>query len=156
MRYDATGIDPSAGFPIIDRPGWYPFRISLATEKESKNGDYQVVVDAVCLDPRFRDYGVRHWVTFLPKGTPGAGMAIHFLKCIGEPWEGQIDVTPFNWERKMFMGKVSINRYKADDGTEKVNNKFEAISPFKQEELVPGPADLVSDPADDQKTAFDD
>lgn len=127
-RYDGTGVDASGGYPIIEKEGWYPFRIVVATEGTSKNGNYQVTVDAVCLDPRWKDYPVRHWVTFLPKEQKGAGMALHFLKTIGEPHEGVIDVDPMSWERKVFMGKVVINEY---DG--KKNNKFAEISPIKDE-----------------------
>jgi len=123
MRYDGTGVDASGGFPIIDKSGWYPFRIALETEGESKNGNYQVTVDCSCLDPRFKDYMVRHWVTFLPKEQKGAGMALHFLKCIGQPHEGVIDVNPFAWERKVFMGKVEISEYQG-----KKNNKFSEIN----------------------------
>jgi hypothetical protein len=128
MRYDATGVDASGGYPIIEKPGFYPFRITVATPGQSKNGDFQVVVDSVCLDPRWKDIPVRHWVTFLPKENKGAGMALHFLKCIGEPYEGVIDIHPMSWERKTFMGKVIINEY---DG--KRNNKFSEISAIKDD-----------------------
>lgn len=135
-RYDGTGIEASSGFPLIEKEGWYPFRIVVATEGKSKDGDYQVVVDAVCLDPKWKDFGVRHWVTFLPKGSPGAGMALHFLKCIGEPHEGVIDVEPLAWERKVFMGKVFVNEYTTKDGVKKRNNKFAEISPIRDTEEV--------------------
>lgn len=147
-KYDATGVDASGGFPIIEKEGWYPFKISVATPGESKNGNYQVTVDAVCMDARWYEYSVRHWVTFLPKltaeGTPnrGAGMAIHFLKCIGEPWEGNLDVNPMAWEGKTFMGKVIVSEYQG-----KRNNKFAEISPIKDEDIEA--AEVVG------KTAFD-
>lgn len=133
-RYDGTGVDASDGYPIIETPGWYPFRIVVATERESKNGDYQVTVDTVCLDPRWKDYPVRTWVTFLPKEQKGAGMALHFLKCIGEPYEGVIDVNPMAWERKTFMGKVEISEYQG-----KKNNKFSEISPIRDTETLAEP-----------------
>ena len=142
FKYDANGVDASGGFPIIEKPGWYPFRIVAATEGQSKNGDYQVTVDAVCLDSRWKDYSVRHWVTFLPKSQKGAGMALHFLKCIGEPYEGVLNVEPLEWERKTFMGKVEVGEYLG-----KKNNKFAEISPIKDE---------VSDEAGEPPaTAFD-
>ena len=144
-RYDATGVDASGGYPIIEKPGWYPFRIVTATEGESKNGNYQVTVDAVCLDPRWKDYGVRHWVTFLPKDQKGAGMALHFLKCIGEPHEGEIDIDPMDWERKTFMGKVVVSEYEG-----KKNNKLSEISPIRDASEIPG-----NEPVPSQKTVFD-
>lgn len=129
MRYDGTGVDASGNFPIIEKAGWYPFRIVTAAEGQSKNGNYQVTVDAVCLDPRWQNYPVRHWVTFLPKEQKGAGMALHFLKCIGEPYEGVIEIEPIAWERKTFMGKVEISEYQG-----KRNNKFSEISPIRNPE----------------------
>lgn len=150
-KYDATGIDASGGFPIIEQEGWYPFRVIAATPGESKNGNYQVTVDAACLDPRWKDYTVRHWVTFLPKvtaeGTPnkGAGMAIHWLKCIGEPHETMLDIDPMNWERKTFMGKVIVSEYQG-----KKNNKFSEISPIRDTSEIE-----FGEPVASQKTAFE-
>lgn len=145
MRYDGTGVDASGGYPIIEKEGWYPFRIVTATLGESKkSGAPQVTVDAVCLDPRWKDYPVRQWVTFLPKEQKGAGMALHFLKCIGQPYEGVIDVNPMAWERQTFMGKVVINEYEG-----KKNNKFAEISPIKDDGIEFG------EPSPAQKTAFD-
>lgn len=131
-RYDGTGVDATGGFPIIEKEGWYPFRVVVATEGTSKNGNYQVTVDSSCLDPRWKDYMVRHWVTFLPKDQKGAGMALHFLKCIGEPYEGVIDVEPLSWERKTFMGKVEVSEYQG-----KKNNKFSEISPIRDTGGIP-------------------
>lgn len=133
-KYDGTGVDASGGYPIIEKEGWYPFRIVVATEGTSKSGCYQVTVDSVCLDPRWKDYPVRHWVTFLPKEQKGAGMALHFLKSIGEPYEGVVDVEPMNWERKTFMGKVTINEYEG-----KRNNKFAEVSPIRDESFSESP-----------------
>ncbi len=143
--YDATNVDASGGFPIIEKPGWYPFRVITATEGKSKNGAYQVTVDAACLDPKWKDYGVRHWVTFLPEDNKGAGMAIHWLKCIGEPYEGKIDIEPMEWERKTFMGKVEISEYQG-----KKNNKFSEVSPIRDTKGIE-----LGEPVPSQKTAFD-
>lgn len=144
FSFDSTGIDPNGGFPLLPE-GWFPFRVLVATEGVSKSGNKQVTVDAVCLDPRFKDYSIRHWITFLPTGSKGAGMAIHWLKSIGEPWEGKIKVDPLSWERKTFMGKVEVSEYQG-----KKNNKLAEISPIKDsDEFGPLPADPVG------KTAFD-
>jgi hypothetical protein len=148
MRYDATGVDASGGFPVIEHKGWLPFRIIVATEGKSKSGDYQVTVDCACLDARFKDYMVRHWVTFLPKDSKGAGMAIHFLKTIGEPYEGVLDIEPIRWERKLFIGKVEVSEYQG-----KKNNKFTEIAPYKDTAPSDEFGPLPPEPA--EKTAFD-
>jgi hypothetical protein len=142
FRYDATGVDANGGYPIIETEGWYPFKIVDATPGKSKNGDFQVTVDAVCTDRRWKDYKVRHWVTFLPKTTPdglpnkGAGMAIHWLKSIGEPYENVLDVEPRDWENATFMGKVIISEYQG-----KRNNKFAEIGPMKDDLQATGTDD---------------
>jgi hypothetical protein len=127
--YDATGIDVG-GYPLIPE-GWWPFRITSAKEGESKAGNYQVTVDAVCMDSRHKDMSVRHWVTFFnknPDGTApkGAGMALHFLSCIGEPHEGKFDINPSRWINKPFMAKATIEVYQG-----KRNNKLAEISPIE-------------------------
>ncbi len=144
LAYDATGVDANGGFPVIEFDGFLPFRIVSASEGESKNGDYQVTVDCVCLDARWKDYGVRNWVTFLDPKQKGAGLAIHFLKCIGEPHEGKIKIEPMSWERKTFMGKVIVSTYEG-----KRNNKFAEVAPMQKGEEIP----FGDAPADAKDTA---
>lgn len=143
LRYDASKV-MGGNYPIITQEGWYPFRIVMATEGKSKTGNYMVTVDSVCLDARWKDYNVRHWVVFMPPEQKGASMAIHFLKSIGEPFEGQIDVEPINWERKTFMGKVAVNEY---DG--KKNNKFAEIGAIDKEVREGGKSIDEQDPFGD-------
>lgn len=132
LSYDATNVDANGDFPVIEHDGWLPFRIITATEGESKNGDYQVTVDCVCLDPHWKDYVVRNWVTFLAPTQKGAGLAIHFLKCIGEPHEGKITIEPMSWERKTFKAKVIVSTF---DG--KRNNKFKEVAPLDSDGGIP-------------------
>jgi len=72
-------------------------------------------------------------------------MALHFLKCIGEPHEGEIDIDPMDWERKTFMGKVVVSEYEG-----KKNNKLSEISPIRDASEIPG-----NEPVPSQKTVFD-
>lgn len=146
FKYDATGVSAGEGFPLIEKEGWYPFRIVATKEGQSKNGDYQVTVDCACLDPRYKNFSVRHWVTFMPPDAKGAGMAIHFLKCIGELFEGKLNVDPMSWECKVFMGYCVVNTYEKD-GVKKRNNKLDKISPIPDEGL--------GDLEPSQKTAFE-
>lgn len=44
-----------------------------------------------------------HTVSFLPKGAKGAGMALTFLKCIGEPYSTE---GPFSWDETHWIGRV--------------------------------------------------
>ena len=153
MKYDATGFDPNAAFPLIPS-GWHPFRVMDFEERKSaKGGHYQVVAQCKCLDPEV-DQAIRdsvliwHFVTFIPVPQPGAGMALHFLSCLGEPHEGEFEIEPANWVGKTFMGKVTVNEYEAADGSKKRNNKFEATSPIKEDAPAarPDPDDPFAEP----------
>lgn len=126
FEYDGTGVNPD-GFNLIP-DGWFPFQIFDVDEGTSKSGYQQVLVKAACMDSRQKDKTVWHWVTFLPKDNKGAGMALHFLKCIGQPHDGLIKVEPNAWKYQKFMGKVYTDTYNG-----KRNNKFEEISPFREE-----------------------
>jgi hypothetical protein len=151
MRYDGTGVEASEGFPLITEEAWFPFRVITATMGKSKNKDPMVTVDTVCLSPKWKDFPIRHWVTFVPKDKPGAGIALHFLKCIGQPYEGVIDIKPEAWERKTFMGKVTISDYENKNGEKKKNNKFSSISPISEtvgDEPPPEKADSKDAPWD--------
>jgi hypothetical protein len=116
---------------ILIEPGWYPFRILEAEEGKSKNFNPMVKVVATCLDPRFRDQQIWHWVVFLPEEKKGSGMAKHFVKCLGFDVEAKSRVDPDKWVGKTFMGKVCNDEYQG-----KKNNRFEAISPIKDEAAV--------------------
>lgn len=109
---------------FLIEPGWYPFRILEAEEGKSKNFNPMVKVVASCIDPRYRDQEIWHWVVFLPEEKKGSGMAKHFVKCLGFDVESKAKVNPDSWVGKTFMGKVCNEEYQG-----KKNNKFEAISP---------------------------
>lgn len=106
FRYDATGIEPMGGFAPIPKAR-YLLRLESATPKRSKNGDPMVVVDFKVHEGRYAGRRLRfHNVTFLPAESKGAGMALHFLKTIGEPFEGPIDIAPERWIGKLLVGHV--------------------------------------------------
>jgi len=126
FEYDAVGLIDSQ-FELIPN-GWFPFRIFDTEELKSSKGYQQVLVKAACLDPRYRDRSVWHWVTFLPKDHKGAGIAIHFLKCIGQPYEDKFIVEAGAWKGKYFMGEVFTDTFKG-----KSNNKLAKVSPYRED-----------------------
>ena len=85
--YDSTGIEessPAEPFPEGD----YTLRIHRAVAGKSKAGNDMVEVNFKVVGGKYDGREVRYYyVVFLPKDAPGAGMAVHFLKCIGEPFE---------------------------------------------------------------------
>jgi hypothetical protein len=71
-------------------------------------------------------------VTFLPakqkdgKPTPGAGMSIHWLKTIQQPWEGKFEVDSHAWIGAKFMGYVINEEYNG-----KTKNKISEIKLYE-------------------------
>lgn len=140
--FDATGIDPdSKGTSKVLPKGWYDFEIVEFVSKagdtypkdgRTKNNDPMVnILCEVINNPEFDGERVFHTVTFLPakgpdgKPTPGAGMSVHFLKCIGQPFEGKISPDSSQWVGAEFSGYVIQDEYKG-----KIKNKLGEIKPM--------------------------
>lgn len=109
--YNASGV--SMDGPLLP-DGWFTFRIMDATEGMTRDGkNHLVKVRAdVIQDEEFAGWPVYHYVTFLPKDNPGAGISLHFLKAIAEPFEGSFKVNAEDWVGKMFSGQVFTDTYK--------------------------------------------
>jgi len=121
FKYDGTGVKVDAGIEAAPE-GEYLLEIVEVSEdkdgeprrtklKEDGTGGYPYVM-AVCeiANGEFMGKKVWHNVTFLPKEKKGAGMALQFLKTIGEPWEGQFEVKPINWVGKTFKAKLRVSQ----------------------------------------------
>ena len=141
--FNATGIDPdSKGTNKVLPKGWYNFEIvefvskagdTYPKEGRTKNGDPMVnILCQVKDDDEFQGERVFHTVTFLPKGNPGAGMSVHFLKSIGQPWEGQFKVDSSQWVGSEFRGYVIIDEYNG-----KKKNKITEIKSLTVDPQVP-------------------
>jgi len=136
--YDATGIEPSAQgqnkvlpkrwfnfeiVPFISRIGdEYP-REGITKEKKYPKVD---LLAEVIDDEEFNGERVFHSVTFMPKDKEGAGMAIHFLKTIGQPWEGKIAPDCSKWLGAKFTAYVLTDEYNG-----KIKNKLGEIKLYE-------------------------
>lgn len=99
---------------------------SYPKEGKTKNGDPKVDFLAQVITPgEFEGERVFHSVAFLPKDKNGAGMAIHFLKTIGQPWEGKFKVDPQAWIGERFRGYTVQDEYNGQK-----NNKIKGIEPI--------------------------
>ncbi|SRR5258708_6260982 len=132
FNYDATNVKPTS-FKIVP-PGDYILRVVDTEEKTSKETGYpQVVVT-------FKVHGGEHegivipfhYVTFQPEGERGAGMAVHFLKCIDQPWEGKFVVNHMAWRGKKIKAKVIEDEYQG-----KVKNKVASVDIHDETKLPP-------------------
>lgn len=100
--------------------GFYTFQITdfKVKDKEgrdlvTKNGDPRIM--AICEvvdDVKHEGKSCVHSVIIYQPKSPsikGIGITRHFLKCIGEPWEGDLDINPENWIGKQFKAEVIHN-----------------------------------------------
>lgn len=138
--FDATGIQPSSqGQNKLLPKRWFSFEIVSYTTKDgsktyplegfTKENNYPKVdiLAQVIDDVEFEGERIFHSVTFMPKDKPGAGMAIHFLKCINQPWEGKITADSENWVGERFQGYAIEDEYMG-----KKKNKLGEIKPYEQ------------------------
>lgn len=128
--FNSTGIKPTRGGYVLLPAGIYCLEIIRYKEGESEKKDYKVNLEANIIYPnKVEDlvvFGVtlKHTVTFMPptnkKGevNKGAGMAIHFLKTIGEPWEesDELDIEPSRWIGKRFIAKIEPDDWETPEG----------------------------------------
>src|SRR4051812_20063021 len=110
---DYSGVAPKAGgegrvlLPVKDEEGKrmkYVGRIVEAEGKMSKTNNPWVQYKVKVLAPaQFADVELPYQsVVFLPREHEYAGIALHFLKCILQPFEGKFKVRPDDWAGKCF------------------------------------------------------
>jgi hypothetical protein len=135
--FDGTGIDPdSKGTNRLLPKRWHSLEIvefqsrageTYPLEGFTKNKDPMVnILCEVVDDPEFEGERVFHTVTFLPKDKPGSGMAIHWLKTIGQPWEGKFSVDSKAWVGERFMGYIINEEYNG-----KMKNKISEVKLYE-------------------------
>lgn len=125
--HDAAAPTEGGGSRLLPA-GKYELLITKVEEKKSKNG--YPMVNVTCEVKNNEEYNgakVFHNVTFLPKDKPGAGMSTHFLKTIGEPWDGAITVDPDAWVGESFVAKISTREYDKKDGSKGKTNNIDEI-----------------------------
>ena len=113
FKYSSKDINVDGGFTAP--AGNYSLVFKNVKEKMTKNGDPMVSVFCEIDDNSYLGVPVWHNVTFLgpdEEGKPrrGAGMAIKFLKTIGEPWEGDFEVSPENCNGKKFQARLNVGK----------------------------------------------
>lgn len=114
--YNSTGIDPEAKNFTPAPEGEYWLVVKEASDikdmgpRITRNGDPYVMVTCEVDEGPYLGKMVWHNVTFMKAGAPGAGMAVKFLKTIGEPWDGEIDINPAIWIGRRFRAKLKIGK----------------------------------------------
>lgn len=139
FTYDATGIPEGGGNGCIPE-GEYILEITHAKPGKTANGDYKVTVDYVVADGPFAGKKVKfHTVTFFnDKSAKGAGIAIHYLKSINQPYQGPFTVTPENWVGRPIKAKIVHEDYNGYTNAKvKFVDPVDAPKAPAQEEEVP-------------------
>ncbi len=127
FRHDSTGIDPDSSIMLLP-PGWYVLKIFEAEERQSKKGNDMILVKCKVVNkPEYKEAELWHYVVFLPKDVPGAGISVMFRKAIGVPHGGDDIVDAEDWVGKKFQGHVIQDTY---DG--KTRNKIESIKGLEE------------------------
>ena len=139
FNYDGEGVQTQGDFTVPE--DIYLLKVERVKPGKSKikedgTGGYpQVVVDFKIAEGPRKGFPISfHYVTFLPKTHKAAGMAVHFLKCIGQPWEGTFKVTPGAWIGKTLQAFLEAKEY---NGTKNMALKW--VKPDPAVELEDSP-----------------
>lgn len=113
-------IHDEGGVPEKPAQGFYTFQITNYKERDkegnflsTKNGDPKVgVICEIVNESKEEGKSVFHNVIFyLPDspGIKGIGITRKFLKCINEPWEGDLKPNLDSWIGKRFQAELIYN-----------------------------------------------
>lgn len=129
IRYDSRGVKPSQ-FSDPVPAGNYILQIIKTEEKMTSKGLPMIKMTCTVQAPsEFSGAAVFHNVTIIPKGEPGAGIAIHFLKTIGQPFEEDeaLEINPEAWVYGTFLARIIQEPYTKPDGTRIITNKIKGV-----------------------------
>lgn len=154
FSWNAGGQEPMDFSPM--KPGKYAVCIIEVKPSRSQKGDAMIETHCVVDQDEGRGRHIWNRITFISEGKPGAGIAVHFLKSIGEPFDIHNDfkVNAKNWLGRRFMATVINDRYTNPVTMEtKVTNKItgvEPITPLENKELAAKYAAKAAAVDDDQ------
>lgn len=138
MKYDSRGVKPSQfSDPVPD--GEYVLQIIKTEEKTTSKGMPMVKVSCTIQSPpAYAGSAITHYVTLIPAGEPGAGIAIHFLKTIGQPYEEteDLDIEPVDWNYAKFKARIVQEIYTRPDGSKIPTNKIKSVMPIDDKEIA--------------------
>lgn len=115
--YDSTGISMEGNYPVAPEGIYDLLIINIndmkdGVQRKTKNGDDYISVESEIQNVgEYTGIKVWHGVTIMEDRTrKGAGMAIHFIKTIGQPWEGKFDIDTDQWIGKTFRAKLNVTK----------------------------------------------
>lgn len=144
--YSDDGIDSPGTKTFEPVPvGEYWLEIMEVDPRETRNGDPMINVQFEIRNGQYDGRKVWTNITFFRDHTnKGAGIALHFLHCIGEPHTGQFKVDIMNWVGKKTRAKLDIEEYQG-----KRRNKVLWFITDLADGPVPRPSPQLADVAED-------
>lgn len=122
-RGNTTGVEMSNGNYDPLEAGEYKMRIIEVEEMQTKNGDPMAKIK---LFEPLEGKLVWDYIVFPLPGSSAykiLGRSLHFLHCIGEPYESDdLIVDPQNWREKSVDVEIDVSTYKDKDGNERKKN----------------------------------
>ena len=113
FKTNMTGVDEGKSFPLLPM-GVYTVEVMLAEESESQAGDPMVKVTLEVTDGEYTGRLAFDRLLFPKPGSKAEkikGRSMHFLHVIGEPYEGEFEVTCDNWVGKKCSIFVTHREY---------------------------------------------
>lgn len=129
FRHNSSNIKVEDKFAPIPA-GEYFFVIQDASEKTSKTGHPMIEMTLQLIeDEQFHGKTLKHYVVFLPEGSKGDGISVHFRKCIGVPYGGDDEVDARDWVGKKIRAKLKVEK-REWEGKEYEGNKVAYVKPY--------------------------
>ena len=110
-------VDENAGVYTPLPAGRYRVKVLEVEDGYSKAGDPKINMKLAVVDQS--DRWVYHTLTFIPKGQPGHGIAVHSLKCFGF----SIDKSRVNFDSDDIVGKEAMADLIVEEYNGKRSNK---------------------------------
>ena len=121
-------VDEKAGVYTPLPAGRYRVKVLAVEDGYSKAGDPKLNMKLGVLDQP--DRWVFHTLTFIPKGQPGHGIAVHSLKCFGFA----IDKSRVNFDSEDMVGKEAMADLIIEEYNGKRSNKVRQFDYLQAEQ----------------------
>ena len=114
---NTTGINENASFALCPE-GEHWFEISETEDATTKNGDPMVKITLKGVDPESTGSFVWDNIVIPLPNSPSfkiMGRTKHFLHCIGEPYEGEVEFDSDRWIGRKALAFIRHEEYRAKD-----------------------------------------
>lgn len=140
------------GFPVAPEGDYFVTCVEVKERTSKRGGHPQVELELVIAQGEFADkVHVWDYVTFIPAGEPGHGMALHALHAFGLPYDGDVEVdlqafrgvtVKARLEQDTYQGKLKniIGEYYVLEDAEMTKEAFGDPEPAPVRQSAPPPA----------------